>query len=163
ANPFSPVRLSSWSVDGLTGACMVRGQLVAFGVDGFAVLNQDQRPLLECGSGRPVLDAVSTRDVVDALTTDALEVRSPRLCLISRIEVEGARCLSLSGQRLLIGGRDGITGYDLADPYRPRRDTAGGDFDIGRLVTPPAAPSGSTVALLADGSAALLRVGPHGV
>jgi hypothetical protein len=163
ANPFSPIRLSSWGVDGLNGACIVRGQLVAFGVDGFAMLNPDQRPLLACASGLPVLDVVSSGDVLYALTAEALEVRSARLCLVARIEVEGGRCLSLSGRRLLIGGRDGVTGYDTSEPYRPRRDTAGGDLDIVGLVTPPAAPAGSTVALLADGSAALLRVGPNRV
>ncbi len=160
SNPYLPKRVGVWTQQGLSGACVWDRGLLVFGRDGFVSIASDSI-LTSVGPNcepYPVVDVVVGSSVAYVLTDATLEVRSPRLCLMSGFPFDGGSCVAQLGRRLIVGGRAGITVYDVSDERRPCLETSQGELDVTSIVIPPDGPADSILAILADGSARMFTI-----
>jgi hypothetical protein len=160
SNPYRPVCVGSWHQPGLSGVCSWQYGLLAFGPDGFVSIDSDAAMKSigpECESDA-VMDAIAGAGVVYVLTSEALEVRTLRLCRMSGSPVAGGRSMIRAGRRLVVGGRNGLAMYDISEANRPRLETSRDDLNVTALALPPEEHANALLAVLEDRSARILSL-----
>jgi hypothetical protein len=158
SRPTKPRLVNSWQVPGLGGAISRRGELLAFGDDGFVILSSQRprRALADCCAVRPICDAVKGQGVIYALGSEDLEIYSNSLRLLGSVPLEGAERLARVGGRLVAGGSRGISFFDLQDPVYPKITSYHLDLAVDDLAVPADSGGLTLLAVSAKGPAWLL-------
>jgi hypothetical protein len=158
--------MGEWSFSGARGAVPWQGGVLAFGDEGFAMVDEGgiHRTNAGQGSAPPVLYAVAAGKRLYALTEDGLAIHDVRLYKLRTVELGYENCMPQSiaaaGGVMTIGSSEGIMTLGTDHPIAPRRMRAERHLCVRRLSTPTMQRTGASVlAELEDGSACLLDVG----
>jgi hypothetical protein len=166
SQPLQPMLVGQWSFSGARGAVPWRGGVLAFGAEGFALV--DEHGLLRPDAGQcgapPVLSAAAAGDRLYALAEDGLAIHDARLCKQRTVELPSEKSVPHSivaaGRSMILGGSDGLMALETDGPPSLRRLAAKGRLHVRRLSTPTMRRTGASVlAELEDGTARLLDVG----
>lgn len=160
-NPRRPVHIRSWSIPGIRGVLTWQGALLYFGEEGFGWINdrgEQQRATLSRCSSKPIVDVTSAGRSLYAVGEDRLEIYSAGLCLTASEPLHGARCVTRTAGKLVVGGRQGLCVHDITDALHPRCGPSLGGLDVKQVARPLGSEAGTILASLEDGSALLLNI-----
>ena len=166
SQPLRPLLIGEWSFAGARGALPWQGGVLAFGDEGFAVVDEAglQRPGGRHCSVPPVLAAATAGRRLYALTDGGVAIHDGRLCKLKTVELGAGnpvpRSMAAAAGAIVMGGEEGIMTLSIDDPAPPRRMRAECHLCVRRLSTPAThRGEGRVLAELEDGSARLLDVG----
>ncbi|MGH8093165.1 MAG: hypothetical protein ACREIF_06810 [Chthoniobacterales bacterium] len=167
SNPAVPVARFSWKAAGLQGIVPAQPQmLLGYGQDGFVWLDSSGVHTTEWGGGyaeQPeVYQVVAAHGLLYALTSRGLEVLSLKLNRRSTVPLEHSRSLAFIGNKLVAGGRKGLTIFHLGDPARPEPSGFHHTAAVADLVVPPGSSGHQLLAVPYQGHAQLLDFTHHG-
>jgi hypothetical protein len=165
SRPLQPLLMGEWSFSGSHGAVPWQGGVLAFGDEGFAMIDEEGMRRTNGGQcGTPaILSAAAAGKRLYALTEDGVVIHDGRLCKLRTVELGHENSLHRSivaaGGVVTVGGPKGIIAFGTDHPIAPRRLRAERDLCVRRLSTPTMQRAGASVlAELHDGSACLLDV-----
>ncbi len=167
SNPSVPVPRFAWKAAGLQGVVPAQPQrLLGYGQDGFVWLDSSGVHTPDWGGAyaeQPeVFQVVAAHGLLYALTSRGLEVLSLKLNRRSIAPLEHARSLVLIGNKLVAGGRKGLTTFQLGDPERPEPSGFHHTAAVADLIVPPGSSGHQVLALPYQGHAHLLDFTKHG-
>jgi hypothetical protein len=160
SNPHRPAPIGSWSISGLRGVITWQSALLYFGEDGFGWIDglTGQRPAPTRCCAKPIHDVTSAGRSLYAVTDEGLDVYSPGLCQMGAVAIAGARCVTRTTGKLVVGGSQGLSVHDIAEGRRPKCGPSLDGMDVKRVARPLGSEAGSVLASLNDGSAVLLNI-----
>jgi hypothetical protein len=160
SNPRRPSQIRSWSIPGIRGVTTWRGALLYFGDDGFGWIDSQggQKPALPQCCSKPVSAAASAGKYLYTIADEGLEIYSTGLCKLGGVAIQDAACITRTANRLVIGGRHGLSVHDITDPLHPRCGPSLEKIAVKTVARPLGSEAGSVLASLYDGSALLLNV-----
>ncbi|MGV8989018.1 MAG: hypothetical protein ACOH2H_22475 [Cypionkella sp.] len=166
SQPLQPLLMGEWSFPGARGAVPWQGGVLAFGDDGFALVDENgfRTPSAgQCGAP-PVLSAAVAGKRLYALTQEGLAIHDARLCTVRTVEIGCENHMPHSivtvAGALTFGSLDGIMTLGTDHPMTLRRMRSERHLCVRRLSSPTMQRTGASVlAELEDGSACLLAVG----
>ena len=163
---LQPRLMGEWSFAGARGALPWQGGVLAFGDEGFAMIDADGMRRTTAGqcSALPVRSAAAAGKRLYALTEHGVVIHDARLCRLRTVELGGENVMPQSivaaGAVMIIGGSEGIITLQTDHPFAPRHIRGEHHLCLRRLSTPTMPRTGASVlAELDDGSARLLDVG----
>ena len=161
----SPARLAAswWKGDGtLRGALRWRNHgLLLYGEGGLELLDEEGGRVQGGETARrcdEIVAAVAGPEALYAATPDEIGIYTPGLCRVHTLQTERCRSLLMTGGKLVVADRNGISVYDMPHPYHARLNFTRQEVPVQRLVRPLDAEAGSFLAVLEDGSAKSLRL-----
>jgi hypothetical protein len=139
SNPSVPVTRFSVPISGLRGVLAHEASLVAFGEDGFFLVDSSGvRPATcDCSGKTAVYGAAFGTGVLYSLTDNGLELFSPRFARLLTIPIEASGALARAGHRLVTANEKGLVVFSIASPRRPERMEGFRMSGIQDLVKPP--------------------------
>ncbi|MFI6763791.1 hypothetical protein ACIBF5_32180 [Micromonospora sp. NPDC050417] len=160
-NPHQPSRIGMWTKPGLWATCVWQRTLLMWGADGLTAVDGglDVVVIQQGHRWESIQGAIAGENVLYLLTAERLELRSgPHLDLIDQVPAPGGACLQLVAGRLFVGGRSGLTVYDISDEHHPRTVDVRKELDTTEILVPYDAEEGEVLAVLADGRATTVRL-----
>jgi hypothetical protein len=166
SQPLQPVLMGEWNFSGARGAVPWAGGVLAFGDEGFAMVNESgmrRANAWPCGVP-PILSAANAGKRLYALTEDGVAIYDARLCKLRTVELAHEKSMvhsiAAAGGVMTVASSEGIIALETDPPSAPRRLRAERELCVRRLSTPTMRRTGASVlAELEDGSACLLDVG----
>ncbi|MEO6330467.1 MAG: hypothetical protein ABIO55_16145 [Ginsengibacter sp.] len=158
SKPNVPVAIKSWRIDGVHGVINWQGALLSYGDEGMQWCNyakNDAKHKLDSVC-TPVKDVAANQRKLYAITFDEIRVYSQRLCHIASARVEHALCITALGDKLIIGGYEGLTIVHRENMKHCHNHM--GKLHITNLRPAFANEPGLFIAKLADGSAKAFRL-----
>jgi hypothetical protein len=148
-----PVAIKSWSIYGVRGVINWLGGLLAYGDEGmqwcnYGNNNRDYSTECVC---TPIKDLAAHERNLYAITAEEIQVYSARLCQVGSAKIEHAESIIALGDKLIIGGKRGLTIANRKDLKHCHNHLD--DLDITSLRAAFAGEPGLFVAQLADGTA----------
>jgi len=163
---LQPRLMGEWSFAGARGALPWQGGVLAFGDEGFAMLDADGMRRTSAGqcSSLAVRSAAVADKRLYALTKDGVAIHDARLCTLRTVElgdeIGKPRSIVAAGAVMIIGTSEGIATLRTDHPIAARPVRAERPLCVRRLSTPTTQRTGASVlAELEDGSASLLDIG----
>jgi hypothetical protein len=152
-----PVPIKSWGIYGVRGVINWLGGLLAYGDEGLQWCNNgNKRNKNPAGLCRAAKDVAAYQRTLYAITHEGIQVYSARMCQVASAEVEHAESIIALGDKLIIGGRRGLTIADRHDLTHCHHHMS--ELCVTNLRAAFAGEPGLFVAQLADGTAKSFRI-----
>jgi hypothetical protein len=144
-----PVAVKSLRVSGVKGVMSWQNDLLAYGNQGMEFCGN--RKLQTANACTPVKDVAASRDNLYAVTREGISVYSAKLCKVAAYNLEGAQSILLIGNKIIVGGDDGLSVIEGDNFHHPKKFKD--DGNITSLRPAFAFEPGLFVAQLSDGTA----------
>jgi hypothetical protein len=152
-----PVPIKSWSIYGVRGVINWLGRLLAYGDEGLQWCNNgNNRNENPAGSCSPINDAAAYQRNLYAITHEGIRVYSASMCAVASAKAEHAESIIALGDKLIIGGRRGLTIADRLDLTHCHHHPD--ELSVTNLRAAFAGEPGLFIAQLANGTARSFRL-----
>ena len=126
SQPLQPLLMGEWSFSGARGAVPWQGGVLAFGDEGFAMVDESGMRRTNAGqcSAPPILSAATAGKRLYALTDDGVAIYDARLCKLRTVELGYENSMPQSivaaGSVMAMGSSEGIIDpWNRSSHYAP--------------------------------------------
>ena len=158
SNQHLPMAIRTWSMYGVRGVINWLGGLLAYGDEGMQWCNHgnNNRNNPNGCVCTPIKEVAAHERSLYAITAEGIQVYSASLCPVVSTKIEHAESIIALGDKLIIGGKRGLTIAHRKDLTHCHRHLD--DLDITNLRVAFAGEPGLFIAQLADGTAKAFRL-----